>query len=173
MLIFVWQNVRQISHFTKGNAHFCVTKCQTNQWFFKGKSSFFSGKCQICLTFCQREKLIFVRRNVRQIIDFTKGNAHFCLTKCQTNQWFCKKEIFIFVRQTFTEISDFTNGNGRFCLTKYQTNQWLYKGKCSFVSDKMSDKLVILQREMLIFVWQNVRQISHFRKENAHFCLTK
>ena len=119
------------------------------------------------------EILIFVWQNVRQISDFTMGNAHFCLTKCQTNQWFCKKEMLIFFWQTVTQISDFTNGNGCFCLTKCQTNQWLYKGKCSFLSDKMSNKSVILEREMLIFVWQNVRQISDFTKGNAHFCLTK
>ena len=151
MLIFVWQNVRQISDsykgkwsflcgqisdFIKGNAHFCLTKCQTNQWFYNRKCSFSSDKISDKSVIFQKEMLIFVWQNVWQINDFIIGNAHFCLTKCQTNQWF-------------------------------------FKGKWSFLSDKMSHISVILLTEMLIIVWQNVRQISDFSKGNAYFCLTK
>ena len=77
------------------------------------------------------------------------------------------------VNENFSNMSIFTKGNVHFCLRKCQTNQWFYEGKCSFLSDKLSDKSLIFQREMLIFVWQNVRQISDFTIRNAHFCLTK
>ena len=58
--------------------------------------------------------IIFVWQNVKQISDFIKENIYFCLTKWQTR------------------------------LAKYQTNQRFYKEKWLFLSDKMSNKSVIL-----------------------------
>ena len=55
-----------------------------------------------------------------------------------------QRKFLIFVRKNVIQICDFIKGNADFCLTNCQTNKLIYKGKCSFLSDKMSDKSLIL-----------------------------